>query len=99
MDEFDKRMHQTDCKKCGEIIDISMSGVVQRMIVQNKALKEENNTLSKSLRDNRLQKIGQIQVMHKTIKRLLDLLPREQKEIAYKISRQMANELEAAGKV
>jgi hypothetical protein len=98
MDEFDKVMHTTNCKKCGEIIDVGMSGVVQRMTVQNKALKEENKILRESLRTNRLQKVGQIQVMHKTIKRLLDLMTKEQKENAYKISRQMANEMKAAEK-
>jgi hypothetical protein len=86
------------CDKCGQLTDISESGAVQRMIVQNKALKEDNDTLGESLRINRLQKIGQIQVMHKTIKRLIDVMTPEQRVKAREYNQQMRDDLKNVDK-
>jgi hypothetical protein len=69
------------------------------MIVQNKVLKQRVHDLDRSLYMARIQAGGQVQVMHRTIRKLLGLMNEEQRQQFANIRQAMHDELKMAEKL
>lgn len=77
------------CLKCGEVTDIQLSSCYRQLISKNKTLTELNKTNRKTLHKWLNIKNGQIQVMHKIISQLINLLSDNQKTEAKKLTKEM----------
>lgn len=94
--EFDKKLHVAKCQHCGKITDIGTSQAVMAMVAKNRTMKEALKECSKNKENLRSMKNGQIQIMHKTIKQLMDLMTEEQKEKARGINQSNRDMLKKA---
>lgn len=87
--EQDKEIHTTKCKKCGEVLDISLTSVVRRLVTQAQSLKEALTDCERKCMDIRNSKNGQIQKLHATISQILMNISEKEKKKVYKFVQDM----------
>ncbi|MEK6881152.1 MAG: hypothetical protein AABY22_16145 [Nanoarchaeota archaeon] len=87
------------CQHCGKVTDIQLSGDYRSLIVQNKTLKEALKFTQDTQRRIHIMKNSEVQLLHKKIKQLIDLMTPEQQEQARKISQEMREELKKVEKI
>ena len=81
------------CENCGKMTDISESTVYKQMKVKCQVATEELKSSEESRKKVRRQRAGDMNAMHICIKRLYELMTKEQKEKAAKISQQLRGEI------
>ncbi len=83
----------TNCKKCGEIVNIMNTSYVQGLITRIKTQKENYALQSHAMRKLHLCKNGTIQALHKKIGLMLDMMNEDQIEKFKKINKSCDEEV------
>jgi len=86
------------CQHCGKITDIQLSHDYRNLVSQNKTQKEALKFTENTMRRIHTMKNAEVQLLHKKIKLLLDLMTPKQKEKASEISQEMREELKRVEK-
>ena len=96
--DINKNYPTAICTKCGEVTDIQFSHNFRQLVSKLKTQKELLLDMQSSQTNWLNVKNGQIQVMHKTIKQMIDLLTEKQKAEAKTICQSMRDNINKAGK-
>lgn len=86
---LNKNFPSAKCLHCGEVTDIQLSSCYRQLVSKNKTLSELNKIKNDNFHKWMNIKNGQIQVMHKMVGQLINLLDENQKIKAKKITQEM----------
>ena len=93
-----KNFPSATCLHCGKVTDIQLSNCYRQLVSKNKTLSELNKINGATLHKWLNIKNGQIQVMHKTVAQLINLLTEKQKEKAKELCQEMRDLIKKAEK-